>query len=188
MTSLTIYDAADPFGQRHETHDRAEIAERLKDIGVRLELWEAAAELAEDSDDEAVLAAYRADIDRLMAEGGYRAVDVMRLLPDHPEKDALRAKFLNEHRHDDDEVRFFVEGSGKFYLRTEDAVHAVVCTRGDLISVPANARHWFDMGPEPHFTAIRLYTSPEGWVANFTGDPIASGIPTYEASGRAGQA
>ncbi|RZM07821.1 MAG: hypothetical protein EOP67_72695, partial [Sphingomonas sp.] len=38
-------------------------------------------------------------------------------------------------------------------------------------------RHWFDMGPAPRFTAIRLFAEPDGWVARFTGDPIARGSP-----------
>ena len=34
----------------------------------------------------------------------------------------MRQKFLSEHTHDDDEVRFFVEGAGAFYLRNDDTV------------------------------------------------------------------
>jgi 1,2-dihydroxy-3-keto-5-methylthiopentene dioxygenase len=36
------------------------------------------------------------------------------------------------------------------------------------------------MGPEPHFTAIRLFNNPEGWIANFTGDDIADKYPRLE--------
>jgi 1,2-dihydroxy-3-keto-5-methylthiopentene dioxygenase len=43
----------------------------------------------------------------------------------------------------------------------------VLCEQGDLISVPANTPHWFDMGPNPYFIAIRLFNNPDGWVANF---------------------
>ena len=46
----------------------------------------------------------------------------------------------------------------------------------DLISVPAGT-HWFDMGSEPNFTAIRIFDNPEGWVAQFTGDAIADAYP-----------
>jgi 1,2-dihydroxy-3-keto-5-methylthiopentene dioxygenase len=56
----------------------------------------------------------------------------------------------------------------------------VICEQGDLISVPDGTTHWFDMGPRPHFTAIRLFTNPEGWVANFTGSDIASRFPRFE--------
>ena len=66
-----------------------------------------------------------------------------------------------------------------FYLRAAGKVHMTLCERGDLISVPAGTRHWFDMGPTPHFTAIRLFTTPAGWVANFTGIPIARSFPSY---------
>jgi 1,2-dihydroxy-3-keto-5-methylthiopentene dioxygenase len=35
------------------------------------------------------------------------------------------------------------------------------------------------MGPEPYFTAIRLFTTPAGWVAKFTGERIARQFPSY---------
>ena len=55
-----------------------------------------------------------------------------------------------------------------------------LCERNDLIGVPAGIRHWFDMGPAPRFTAIRLFTTPKGWVAKFTGDTIAARFPAYD--------
>ena len=59
-------------------------------------------------------------------------------------------------------------------------VYAALCEKDDLISVPASTRHWFDMGPNPSFTAIRLFNNPEGWVADFTGDNIAGRFPLLE--------
>ncbi len=99
---------------------------------------------------------------------------------DHPQKAELRAKFLDEHRHGEDEVRFFVAGRGLFVLHIEEHVYAVLCERNDLISVPAGTRHWFDMGEHPHFVAVRLFNNPEGWVAQFTGDDIASRFPCWK--------
>ncbi|MEO9170422.1 MAG: cupin, partial [Candidatus Baltobacteraceae bacterium] len=93
----------------------------------------------------------------------------------------MRKKFLDEHQHVEDEVRFFVEGRGAFYLHAGGRVYQTVCCKGDLISVPAGTKHWFDMGPDPEFTAIRLFINPEGWVANFTGDPIANDYPKLDA-------
>jgi 1,2-dihydroxy-3-keto-5-methylthiopentene dioxygenase len=103
------------------------------------------------------------------------------MTPDHPERATLRSRFLAEHHHGEDEVRFFVEGEGLFTLRDNDQVHSVLCQTGDLIAVPAGRRHWFDMGPSPYFTAIRLFVDPAGWVANFTGDRIADRFPRHEA-------
>jgi 1,2-dihydroxy-3-keto-5-methylthiopentene dioxygenase len=177
MTHLTTYADRAPHGVLDETGDFDAIARRLAPLGVGLERWRADRVLARDADDAAVLEAYAAPVAGLRLR--YPAADVIRLLPDHPQGPALRGKFLDEHTHADDEVRFFVEGSGLFYIRGQDEVHALECTAGDLIVLPAGLRHWFDMGPRPHFTAIRLFTTPEGWVADFTGDPLARAIPLY---------
>jgi len=124
-----------------------------------------------------VLAAYRSEIERLVAERGYRSVDVVSLDPAYPDREALRRKFLAEHTHADDEVRFFVAGSGLFTLHAAGRVYAVLCEQDDLISVPAGVPHWFDMGSAPAFTCIRLFNDPAGWVAQFTGDDIAARFP-----------
>ena len=71
-------------------------------------------------DDKSVMALYQTDIERLKCEGAYQSVDVVRCLPDNPNRNELRAKFLNEHTHDEDEVRFFVEGAAVFYLRVDE--------------------------------------------------------------------
>ena len=77
-------------------------------------------------------------------------------------------------------MRFFVRGHGLFVIHVGDKVYSMLCEKDDLISVPANTRHWFDMGPNPTFTAIRLFNDPEGWVAQFTGDKIASRFPLLD--------
>ena len=179
MSRLTIYPDNSAAHPLLDTTDGDQIAAALRPIQVRFERWSASRELPTQVDDAAVMEAYRGDIERLKAECGYQSVDVLRCLPDNPKRDELRRKFLDEHTHDDDEVRFFVEGAGVFYLRAAGKVHMTLCERGDLISVPAGTRHWFDMGPAPHFTAIRLFTTPAGWVAKFTGEPIARSFPSF---------
>jgi 1,2-dihydroxy-3-keto-5-methylthiopentene dioxygenase len=179
MSELKIY--ADNNPQALATHtDYATISGLLQPYGIRFERWQANAALADDAGQNEVIAAYRADVDRLMAENGFQSVDVVSLTPAHPDKAAFRQKFLNEHTHSEYEVRFFVDGQGLFYLHLGDKVYTVLCEKGDLISVPAGASHWFDMGPNPNFKCIRLFTNPKGWVANFTGSDIASRFPTLE--------
>ena len=179
MSRLTIYRDDAPLAAELDTADESRIREGLAGINVRFERWPALRPLASTDQDEDILAAYRPEIQRLERAQAYQAVDVLRCAPDHPQREQLRAKFLAEHTHDDDEVRFFVEGAAMFYLHAAARVHMVLCERNDLISVPAGMRHWFDMGPEPHFTVIRLFTTPEGWVARFTGDPIATRFPAF---------
>ena len=179
MSILKIYQEQQP-AQAQTFTDYDDISTRLAAHGIRFERWQASAPLPADATQAEVIAAYQADIQRLMQENGFQSVDVVSLNPDHPDKAALRAKFLNEHTHSEFEVRFFVEGQGLFYLHLGDQVYTVLCEQGDLISVPAGATHWFDMGANPHFKAIRLFTNPEGWVANFTGSDIANRFPKLQ--------
>lgn len=181
MTLLRIYSDQDGTLPLAEYQQADAIATALQPVGVRFEQWQALHSLADNADQDAILAAYRPEIDRLKQEGGYVTADVIRMQPDHPQKTQLRQKFLAEHIHQEDEVRFFVEGQAVFYLHLADRVYALLCTAGDLIGVPANTTHWFDMGDAPQFAAIRLFCNPEGWVAHFTGSDIARSFPEYHA-------
>jgi len=179
MSHLTVYSENDPSAPIVDTRDFNEIVANLKPIGVWLERWPTRPLPAAAASDD-VLAAYSEEIDRLTNANGYRSVDVMRIAPDHPDRAALRTKFLSEHTHAEDEVRFFVEGAGLFTLHKDGKVFNMLCEQDDLLGVPAGIRHWFDMGAAPHFTVIRLFTTPEGWVAEFTGDDIADRFPRLE--------
>ena len=179
MSALTIYLDNEPqYGELYT--DFTAIREELKYIGVQFERWTANVKLSSDADQAAVLAAYADSIDKLKQQYSFQSIDVIKLTPDHPENAVFRQKFLAEHIHHDFEVRFFVEGRGLFYLHVEDNVYAVLCEQGDLITVPANTPHWFDMGENPQFTCIRLFTTPDGWVADFTGSEIAKTFPTFD--------
>ncbi|MGW0811506.1 1,2-dihydroxy-3-keto-5-methylthiopentene dioxygenase [Nonomuraea sp. NPDC002799] len=191
MTYLTVYSDGDQPDTLLKTEDAAEIAATLKEIDVVLRHWQVAENLPPDAGQEEILAAYRTEVDRVIAEEGYTFVDVAQLhadgSADWPERAAAaRQKFLAEHTHDDDEVRYFVSGSGIFYLHVGGKVHAVLCEPGDLLSVPKNTTHWFDMGTDPDFTAIRFFHDDDGWVGDFTGDSIAGRIPDFDtiAAGR----
>jgi 1,2-dihydroxy-3-keto-5-methylthiopentene dioxygenase len=177
MSRLRIFNAEQPHNPSSVHEDHAGIARELAKVGVRFEQWEASQPVVPGASQEQVIAAYRHDIDRLMSEEGYQSVDVISLTPDHPDRATLRQKFLSEHTHSEDEVRFFVAGAGQFTLHIQDKVYDVLCEQGDLIGVPDGTRHWFDMSEAPYFVAIRLFTNKEGWVANFTGSDIAQQFP-----------
>ena len=179
MTTLTIYHQDKPDVPVSVTTDPVEIRESLADQGIRFERWPTR-DLAADTSAEDILDSYEAEVDTLKAECGFQTADVVTISADNPNKEAMRKKFLDEHTHSEDEVRFFVRGQGLFYLHFGEQVYAVLCQQNDLISVPDGTRHWFDMGPEPEFTCIRLFSNPDGWVAEFTGEDIASRLPRYE--------
>ena len=180
MSELKVYPDHDSSHPSVYT-ELAAIQRELGAAGIRFERWEANRPLSPDATEADILAAYRDSVDRLMAEKGFRSVDVIKMVPDHPKKAELRNKFLSEHTHSEDEVRFFVEGQGLFNIHRQGKVYAVRCEKGDLIGVPDGTPHWFDMGRSPHFIAIRLFTNTEGWVANFTGNDIATRFPYLAA-------
>ncbi|MFI2242043.1 1,2-dihydroxy-3-keto-5-methylthiopentene dioxygenase [Streptomyces chrestomyceticus] len=193
MTLLTTWPESGPETVLRRTAEPAEIAAALAPIGVRYEQWPVRPDVAADAEPAAVLAAYRAEIATLTAEEGFVTVDVVSLHPSDdpawPDKaTAAREKFLAEHTHeDDDEVRFFVAGSGVFYLHAGGEVHAVLCEEGDLLGVPRGTTHWFDMGTRPSFTALRFFHEEDGWIGTFTGDDIALRFPDFDTltAGRA---
>ena len=186
MSRLRIFSEADPARPMLTASTHEFIAEQLGKIGVRFEQWQATAELEPGASHEAVLAAYKSYIDEIVQEKGFRTVDVVSIAPDHPDRELMRKKFLDEHFHKEDEVRFFVAGSGLFTLHVEDRVNEILCEQGDLIGVPDSTRHWFDMGPAPHFIAVRFFTEADGWVGHFTGTDLAQKFPRFDNSGANG--
>ena len=182
MSRLRIFNDTAPDTPLLDSCDGDVIAAELQKIGVTFERWQAKHPVIPGASQEEVFAAYREDIDRLVAAHGFKSVDVASIAPDNPNRAEIRAKFLDEHYPKEDEVRFFVAGSGLFTLHVGDKVYAVECVKGDLISVPDGVTHWFDMGEEPNFAAIRFFTEPDGWVGHFTGTDIAQRFPRHEPS------
>ncbi|OLF14601.1 1,2-dihydroxy-3-keto-5-methylthiopentene dioxygenase [Actinophytocola xanthii] len=186
MTLLTVWADDDPTRELLRTEEGEEIAAELKEIGVRFERWPLVDELPAEPTQEQVLEAYADRVRRVVDTEGYVLVDATRMTPqDSPEwaeqAAQARQKFLAEHTHDDDEDRFFARGSGVFYLHVGGKVYAVLCEAGDLLSVPADTTHWFDMGTRPDYVAIRFFHDDDGWVGAFTGNRLADTFPDFDA-------
>ncbi len=177
MSRLTVYDDATPDTPLLRTEEPDEIAETLSAIGVRFERWDSPVVLSPTDSAETILAAYRPYLDTLMGTSGAGSADVLKLTADNPQGAALRQKFLSEHTHTEDEIRFFVHGSGNFIMHVEGRIYDAHCAEGDLISVPANTRHWFDAGEKPFFTALRVFTDTSGWVPHYTGETVHELFP-----------
>ncbi|PHI36028.1 acireductone dioxygenase [Pseudoalteromonas sp. GCY] len=180
MSQLTIYQEQNPSQALQQEQDANIIASLLAEQGVRFEQWQANTDITAEMSQDDIINAYQSDIERLKAQGGYQTVDVISLAKGNPSASELRQKFLFEHTHSEDEVRFFVKGQGLFCLHLNDKVYQVLCQQGDLISVPENTPHWFDMGSDPEFTAIRLFNNQEGWVAKSTDSEIAKQFPLLD--------
>ena len=183
MTLLTVWNENDPSIVALETTDENEIRAALAELGARFSRWEVK-DFADDATLDEVLALYATEVEGVKQSEGYTLVDIVGLSPAQENYDEVkgpsREKFLSAHQHDDDEDRFFAKGAGVFYLHVNGKVHALYCEPGDLVSVPANTTHWFDMGTAPEFTSIRFFHDDDGWVGHFTGNPIAESFATFD--------
>ncbi len=149
--------------------DFSKIKSYLNAHNILIEKWEANTKLADDADQETILAAYSHELKPFMEKFGYQTADVINVTPATPNLQAIREKFMKEHRHSDDEIRFFVDGEGIFWFHLDsEEVIAVTCTAGDFMSVPKNFRHWFDLHPNYFVKAIRIFSNIEGWVPHYT--------------------
>jgi 1,2-dihydroxy-3-keto-5-methylthiopentene dioxygenase len=171
--------------------DTAQVQAFLAAHGIEYERTTPEAPVAADAPADALLAAYRRKIDELNARGGYVTADVIDVFPHTPNLEAMLAKFSAEHWHDEDEVRFIIEGRGLFHVRPpEGPVFSIEVEAGDLIRVPRGTHHWFDLCVDRRIRAIRLFHDPSGWTPRYTGSgvdkdfqPVCFG-PAYFAPGR----
>jgi len=111
---------------------------------------------------------YQPSLDTLKTTNNYVEQDQVELLPDNPKLEEICAKFTDEHSHDDDEVRFVLEGEGIFDIRsrTDRWMHVHV-EAGDLIVVPAGRFHRFFLGETKTIRCVRLFKDAEGWVPRY---------------------
>ncbi|MCD8529602.1 MAG: hypothetical protein LRY25_02450, partial [Flavobacterium sp.] len=82
--------------------------------------------------EEEILKAYDESLQPFMQKNGYKTADVINISESTSNLDAIRQKFLKEHTHTEDEVRFFVDGKGYFWFNiNHENVFCVVCEKGD---------------------------------------------------------
>lgn len=165
MAVLTLLDP-----ERKEIRDPKDIKTFMNDRGIIFEQWEASMPLKNSDDQATILKAYEHELKPYMEKHGYQSADVINVHKDTPNIEAIRAKFLSEHTHSEDEVRFFVDGEGQFFFHLPDRmeVFKLLCEKGDFISVPKGYTHWFDLAPKYFVKAIRVFQTQDGWVANYT--------------------
>lgn len=185
MTLLQVMAACDPGAIRLRSEDPEVIRAQLLRIGVRFSRWRAARRIPVAADDATILNAYRSHIDHVSAENGYRVVDIRRLTPAAVRPRA--AAVTGEPR----EVPSAPSarggcgalrrgGVGCHYLHAAGQVYALVCTAGDLLSVPSRTGHWFDAGADPLYTSVRFLRAGERSGVRFQPGDTAARFPTLD--------
>ena len=150
-------------------HHMAEVAAYLASIGIDYERWEPAHPVKPDAAPEEVLAAYGAEIEKLEQRDGYATADVIDVNPQTPNLETMLARFNREHWHDEDEVRFIIDGRGLFHIHPRvGPLTAIEVEAGDLIRVPRGTWHWFDLCGDRRIRAIRLFQNTSGWTPHYT--------------------
>ena len=109
-------------------------------------------------------------LDKLKRDRGYVEQDIVELQPTTPNLEGICAKFIDEHLHTDDEVRYVLEGEGIFDIRSaDDRWMRVTVEQGDLIVVPADRYHRFQLTDKKHIRCVRLFKDASGWVPVYRG-------------------
>lgn len=164
--------------------DPQKIRQFMNDRGIFFDQWQADVVFEDTANQDEILEAYESSLTPFMKAGGYQTADVITINKLTENYDAIRAKFLSEHTHSEDEIRFFVDGEGLFWFNLEtEPVFNLLCEKGDLISVPAGTKHWFDAGENnPFVKAIRIFIDMSGWIPEYTGSKVEARFADFRVS------
>ena len=167
MARITVQD------ENRRIEDVDEIREFLKPFGIWYEKWDVEGRVGVDADNEEILQAYSAEIERLKEAGQFVTADVISVDSETPGIDGMLEKFSKEHTHSEDEVRFTIKGAGIFHINPENGpVFAIQVESGDLINVPSGIQHWFDLCSDKTIRCIRLFQDPSGWTPHYVDDGV----------------
>ncbi|ODV93379.1 hypothetical protein PACTADRAFT_51978 [Pachysolen tannophilus NRRL Y-2460] len=111
------------------------------------------------------------DVNGLAKERNYKNRDQVVLSKDNfpGGETALKAKldsFYEEHLHEDEEIRYILDGEGYFDVRDdEDRWIRTKLTKGDLLILPSGIYHRFTLSQKNYVKALRLFKDEPKWLA-----------------------
>ncbi len=160
----------------------SDIRLELSRLGIELAHWPIertpkiapllAAEILNETQKEELLCAFDERFEDQKRRYGYQARDLVVLHSSVPNLENLLKIFDKCHTHADDEVRYIIDGTGRFGFVAPDGKQMLLTVEaGEYIRVPANTEHWFVLDENRRIKAVRYFTNKDGWVANYTGTP-----------------
>lgn len=172
MSSLAVHLHTSPDLPNKVLNHADDIASTLAAVGIDYRRLELPATLRPGCEQAEFDAAYGLWLQALMGKGGYVQQELFNLQRNHPQKLELRARHLDEQSQQSVSAWLFIGGFAQLSLHLDGYVYVLQGERGDLLTLPAGTRHWFDLGEEPHVLALRLSASDE--APERTGEAIAS--------------
>jgi len=108
---------------------------------------------------------YIKEVDRISTERKYTNRDEIKLTSSTEGLEAKLEMFFKEHHHEDEEIRFFMDGAGYFDVRSAgDEWIRIACSRGDLLIVPPSLHHRFALDDTKFVHAMRLFQDEPKWT------------------------
>lgn len=165
-----------------QTDNVSEIRSFFNERGIFFDQWVCDVVFDDTATTNEIIDTYKKDLEPFMNENGYLTADVISINALTDNYEFIRNKFIQEHTHSEDEIRFFVDGKGLFWFNLENQpVFNLLCERGDLISVPAGTKHWFDAGQNnPFVKAIRIFIDSSGWVPDYTNSMLENQFADFK--------
>jgi len=162
MVRAWIFNDADPSDQRepHYTNPPVDISlDHLASIGVLY--WKLETEGCEADPTAGKLGEIR-------SQRGYKNYDICTIAPDKMPNFETKIKiFYEEHTHEDEEIRFVLEGSGYFDVRsvTQDQWYRIHVDKGEMLVLPAGIYHRFTLDTNNFIKCMRLFLDAPKWEA-----------------------
>ncbi|KAI9317665.1 Acireductone dioxygenase ARD family [Dichotomocladium elegans] len=149
-----VYDTADTSDQR-EHHDTG-ISKSLEDLSrIGVLYWRFDGDSALDQ------------LNDLAAERQYKNRDQVVISPEAMGavyEDKVKM-FFDEHIHEDEEIRFVLDGTGFFDVRDQDDVWVrIAVEKGDMLILPAGIYHRFTTDTKNYIHALRLFKDEPVWT------------------------
>ncbi|KAG9308097.1 Acireductone dioxygenase ARD family [Chiua virens] len=116
---------------------------------------------------------YKDEVSRVAKERNYKNHDIIAINKEvlGDEFETKIKNFYHEHMHEDEEIRYILEGSGYFDVREHATESWIRCHMGagDLLVLPAGIYHRFSLDTNNHVRTMRLFKDEPKWIAHNRG-------------------